>query len=784
MLAMFKRLTSRPASKGSKRRRDLAKIQVNPALDFRALLHRPEFLPNILVMAVFVAISSLLVISAREGIKVYVGQIVEDTRLVRIDFRVADENATQARREEARRDAPRIYSTNETFLKRLEAALTGLPRVVEGRSSLEGIRRELVGEFGLTEEALAALQAYVADGEPTEAWTQSVKRLIEQELHRTPLVTSQEYQRYTTTLNRVLRQGSGEKPLTEAAIQYRSDEPREEVRNRLIEPVRRAGFSPAVVMTVVASRIAYEPNPTIVFDEAATSAAADAAASSVEIVYNEYEENEPIYQRGDVLSPGQLDLLMRESEEYFTAASGWRIWPGRVAIIGLMVLVAAFMIGYVMSYYPRIAVNPLRLLALAALICVLLMLATSFASSAPRWIMIGAVSSTLFAATFVLVAYDDRLALWMGFVQALLVTIALEASVMLAALLFAGAAIMIIQLHDVRHRNTLIRAGAVTALIIGVATIVLGLLDMPSTAGALDQLFVRGVCGAIGAASVGFIALGGLPYLEKWFDITTGMTLAELRDTKQPLLRELQQKAPGTYNHSLQVANIAEAAAESIGANGLLTYVGGLYHDIGKMNKPAYFVENQAGGYNKHQKLSPAMSLLVIIGHVKDGMELARKYGLPRPLHHFIESHHGTTLVQYFYHAAKTQAELDDKMTVSESEFRYPGPKPRTKEAAILMLTDCVESATRAIADPNPSRIETLVRTFARDRLTDGQFDQCDLTFRELNQIEDSIIKSLCAIYHGRISYPSARPAESPPAHPSGVSTQPPKREVVKPASA
>jgi cyclic-di-AMP phosphodiesterase PgpH len=262
---------------------------------------------------------------------------------------------------------------------------------------------------------------------------------------------------------------------------------------------------------------------------------------------------------------------------------------------------------------------------------------------------------------------------------------------------------------------------------------------------------------AIGTSyGVAFLVLGILPSIEKLFDITTGMTLAELRDPKRPLLRQLQQRAPGTYNHSLQMANIAEAAAEAIGADSLLAYVGAMYHDIGKINKPDYFVENQSSGINKHDKLSPAMSLLVIIGHVKNGVELAREYGLPRPIIHFIESHHGTTLVEYFYHAARERAEMNDEgSAVAEIEYRYPGPKPRSKEAAILMLADAVESATRAIAEPTPSRIENLVRKLGQKRLEDGQFDECDLTFKELTLIEDAMINRLLSIHHSRISYPS-----------------------------
>ncbi len=244
-----------------------------------------------------------------------------------------------------------------------------------------------------------------------------------------------------------------------------------------------------------------------------------------------------------------------------------------------------------------------------------------------------------------------------------------------------------------------------------------------------------------------------------------GLTLIELRDPKHPLLRELQQRAPGTYNHSLNVASIAEAAADAIGADALLTYVGALYHDVGKMNKPDYFVENQSGGPNRHDKLSPAMSLLVIVGHVKDGLELAREFGLPRTLQHFIEAHHGTTLVEYFYHRARQKAELleekgEDQPEPQEIEYRYPGPKPQTKEVAILMLADAVESATRSMPEPTPGRIEALVHELANKRLMDGQFEECELTLRDLNLIVESIIKTVASIYHARIAYPTPGPEE------------------------
>jgi putative nucleotidyltransferase with HDIG domain len=205
---------------------------------------------------------------------------------------------------------------------------------------------------------------------------------------------------------------------------------------------------------------------------------------------------------------------------------------------------------------------------------------------------------------------------------------------------------------------------------------------------------------------------------------------------------------------------LAEAAAETIGARGLLVRVGAYFHDIGKMLKPGYFVENQGIGANRHESLLPAMSTLVIIAHIKDGADLARQHHLPQPIIDFIQQHHGTTLVEYFYKRASEQSEADPHASeVDETSFRYPGPKPQTKEAAVLMLADASESASRTLVDPTPGRIEGLVHDLAMKRLLDGQFDECGVTLQELSAIEDSLIKSLTAVYHGRVKYPDQRTA-------------------------
>jgi putative nucleotidyltransferase with HDIG domain len=251
-----------------------------------------------------------------------------------------------------------------------------------------------------------------------------------------------------------------------------------------------------------------------------------------------------------------------------------------------------------------------------------------------------------------------------------------------------------------------------------------------------------------------------LPFVEKLFGVLTDISLLEIGDPAHPLLQELVRRAPGTYNHSINVASIAEAAAEAIGAQALLVRVGAYFHDIGKMLKPAYFVENSGFEVNRHEALVPAMSTLIIIAHIKDGADLARQHHLPQPIIDFIQQHHGTTLVEYFYHRANEQSESNpDAGEVDESSYRYPGPKPQSKEAAVMMVADAVESASRALVDPAPARIEGLVHEIAMKRLLDDQFDECGLTLQEVQMIEDSLVKSLTAVYHGRVKYPDQRSA-------------------------
>ncbi len=244
------------------------------------------------------------------------------------------------------------------------------------------------------------------------------------------------------------------------------------------------------------------------------------------------------------------------------------------------------------------------------------------------------------------------------------------------------------------------------------------------------------------------------------FQLTTNSTLLELSDLNKPLLRELAIRSPGTYHHSIMVGNLSEAAAEAIGANALLARVASYYHDIGKMEKPEYFVENQKGGKNPHEKLTPSMSCLILINHVKRGLEIAEEYNLPQEIKNFIPEHHGTNLIKYFFQKAK---ESKDESEINEDAFRYHGPKPQSKESGIVMLADSVEAGSRTLKDPTVGRIRNMVSMFIQERLLESELDECPLTVKDLKLVNESFVNSLTGIFHGRIEYPSheKRPAKT-----------------------
>jgi putative nucleotidyltransferase with HDIG domain len=745
--------------RSARRREELRRALRKPAVDLKSLFLRRDLLGVVIVFALFFLAVGMLTDIAHRRPRLVPGQVMTETRLKRVDFEVENEVQTAQARDAARERAPHVYRLNQAYVDEIRSALEELPKVVADKTLAE-IAPELVEQFELSDERLAMLQSHVVEGEVSAAWRQWVARdLIEKAIVRNPALATREWQVENTRshLPEYLVEGS---LVQMRAVEVNPDDPLA-LRGQWLRVLQAAGI-PDDVAGVITARLTWRPQPTYVQDDEATRARAEAMAQAVPPIVVPHRAGEPIYRRGDILRDEQIAIMDREVAQYRELAPGAAQWAVRLGRFGVAAFAAIFMAGYLIRFYPRVTRNPWRVSAVAGLSAGMVAVSVWIAVTAPPFLAMIAVASTLFLAMVLVTAYDQRLAATIAGIHAALTTFALGQSLGFFVLLAAGCGTAIALLRELRHRNSLIRAALMSSIVVGVGSLLLGLLETPlldarmePIDGAGAQILARAGLAAVGAMGVGFLLLGLLPSIERAFGMTTGMTLVELRDPRNPLLRQLQERAPGTYNHSLQVATIAEAAADAIGMDGLLTYVGALYHDIGKMNKPDYFVENASGGPNRHAKLSPAMSLLVIVGHVKDGVELAREYNLPRAIIHFIESHHGTTLVEYFYHAAKSKAEQEGER-VAEVEFRYPGPKPRTKEAAILMIADACESATRAMDDPGPASIENLVRKLSRKRLKDGQFDECDLTLRELTTIEDAIIKSIWALYHGRVAYPAA----------------------------
>ena len=503
--------------------------------------------------------------------------------------------------------------------------------------------------------------------------------------------------------------------------------------------------------------------PSLQFDQAATNESVTEARESTPPVKEEFKRGQLLIAPGSIVKRNdELDILHAQYDK-IESQVGVPERVIRILTVLLLLIVLAGLNGYyLVRYERRLATNVGHLTIY--LIAVTSSIALSRLLSFDPWR--AQVLPLLCTVMILAIAYNQVLAALTGFSMTLVVTLAIGGDTSQFVILMSAIAASVVPLNQVSNRMKLVRVGfgaAVTYLLVSLGTGIIETQQLSHLFADPDHRFLLNVVRGAGWCFLsGFIVSGSLPFIENLFGVVTDISLLELSDVSHPLLQELIQKAPGTHSHSNGVATIAETAADSIGANGLLCRVGAYYHDIGKIMKPHYFVENMTPGQtSRHESLNPAMSALVIIGHVKDGVELAHQHNLPEPLIDFIEQHHGTTLVEYFFHAATKQAESqpDHRFDVQESAFRYPGPRPQTKEAAVLMIADAVEGASRTLAEPTPKRLETLVHEIAMKRLLDGQFDESSLTLSELAIIEDSLTKSLIGIHHGRIKYPEQKTA-------------------------
>ncbi|MDR7483256.1 MAG: HDIG domain-containing protein [Armatimonadota bacterium] len=507
-------------------------------------------------------------------------------------------------------------------------------------------------------------------------------------------------------------------------------------RERARQAVRDGGL-PVDLRALAAEVAAAAVRPTMEVDQGRTAAARLAAASAVPPVRVRLERGQIIVRDGDVVTPAHLRMLAAAG--LYPPRVSWA-GVGGVAVVAALVLVATG--AYLWQYQPEIWTSE-RLLVVWSLI-VLLTVFLSQALGAPRFSNFLAPSAM--GAMLLGILLRRRLALFSSATVAVLVGLASQRDLASAVVAFLGGLAGVFATRQIHRRSDFGLAGLVVGATNAVAILGMGLAEGLEV---YPALVVASAWGVAGGLLSGVAAIGVLPFIEQLFGLVTPIKLLELGNPAHPLLRRLQLEAPGTYHHSIMVSNLAEAAAEAVGADALLARIGTYYHDVGKLRRPAFFVENQMGVDNPHEKMTPSLSALTVAAHVRDGLDLAREYGLPPVIQEFIAQHHGTTRLTYFYHQA-----LERGDAVDEAAFRYEGPRPQTPETAILMLADAAEAAVRSLPRPTPDRLEEAVRKIIREKLEDGQLDECGLTFRDLDRIAGAFVRILSGILHPRVEYP------------------------------
>ena len=630
-----------------------------------------------LIIAAMLAI--LLVDALPAGVQIEVGEVAKQDIVAPIT--AINTSETERLKEEAARQAlleatddPSYYQINPAAVMRVEENVTGVLNLLRQGIAPEGEEQDVQPEHLTISEI---------DRRLIRDWQIEIPQ---RNLEAVVSLSLTEFDQFAqTTADLVL--AAMEEPISQDGLR--------DARDAFEESVRRSGFRDDLQQTaVLLGRQLIQPN--LVLNTEKVNEARDQAVQNVEPV--QIMQGEIIIRKGDVVRTEHINLmrdvgLLKTGRDYAALA-------GRTLLVLAM---AALMIVYLHQNRLRILENNALLGLLGSVVLTVLLLGRLF--SMPAWPEAVYLNPSALVGLLLTLLIDAKVASMAAVVTAVLLGVISGFSWPVGTLALVGGLTAVLSVTKVSQRGDLMRAG----FIVGGANV---LLMMALGLASKDTgLIVNSYLGLISGVLASIVAIGVLPYLESAFKITSSIRLLELSNPNHPLLRRLMLEAPGTYHHSILVGNLAEAAAEAVGADGLLARVGAHYHDIGKLKRPYFFVENQVGKDNPHDKIAPSLSTLIVTSHVKDGLELAGEYKLPDVVTQFIAQHHGTDLVRFFYHRA-TEASEDN--TVEEKDFRYPGPKPHGKEVAIVSLADAVEAAVRSLSKPTPGKIEGLVPRLSR----------------------------------------------------------------------
>ena len=505
---------------------------------------------------------------------------------------------------------------------------------------------------------------------------------------------------------------------------------------------RITGGSEIFLQNIIGQVVFY---PTYVYDQVTTEQRKTEILATVEAEKIVVQKDELVVRKGEILTERQISILKM---------LGYANENSNVVILGAIALIVLVIITvvstFIKHFIPKMYHNEkqialLMLLVLLTVACYKLFLLLTLSPITAQAEQVGYLIPVAMGTMLIAILLDVRLSLLVNVFFAALVGLYTN-SISFTIVALVSGIVGAIGVSSLSQRSDISKTALYVSMTNTVLIFSLGLLNSQSA----DVIFIGIVFGIMNGFISSVFTIGLLPYLEAAFGVTSSIKLLELANPNQPLLKQLLSEAPGTYHHCVMVGNLGEAAADAIGANALLVRLGAYYHDIGKLKRPYFFAENQFSGENPHNNITPQLSTLIITSHVKDGLEMAAEAKLPPVILDLIGQHHGDSMVAVFYHKAK---EMDEN--TKESDFRYGQPKPQTKEAAILMMADTVEAAVRSKKDATPGQIEGFIRSLIKAKQEDGQFDECELTFRDLDQIAAAFVRVVNGIYHKRIEYPN-----------------------------
>jgi len=511
----------------------------------------------------------------------------------------------------------------------------------------------------------------------------------------------------------------------------------EEAKKQIIREISERSTSP--YNAIIASEIGENfIKPSLFLDIEATEKKRQDSIEAVRDVKNVIRKDQIIVRKGEIVNSEHIDKM--EALGLQNPILRFQSMLGLFFIISLFVL----LIGLYIYTFQKNIFDDNNKLILLSIIYIAMMFVAKITGEISGYLIPVAFASMLIAITI-----DSRLALWMTFIISFNIGFIFVGEINYIIVALAGGLVSVFSIRKATQRSSLTRAGLLIAITNIFSILALGMIHRSSSQIILENC----MWGVLNGFASAILTIGILPFLESFFDITSSFKLMELSNPNQPLLKQLLVEAPGTYHHSVVVGNLAESAAEEIGANALLTRVGAYYHDIGKLKRPYFFAENQEAYKNTHDDMEPSLSALVIASHVKDGVDMAKKYRLPKAIIDIINQHHGTGLISYFFHRA-LQSNDPKSAVINEENYRYSGPKPKSKEAGIILLADILEAEARTLNSPTSSRIKNLTQNVINRSLENGQLDECNLTLRDLTKIKDIFARIFTGMFHSRVEYP------------------------------